>query len=193
MKNSIIYIFLITLLISFGCKKVDSATIINNKTDQITKEQSKMELIDKLGGNTTKKPVKITDANFMSVNGKNSKLSDYKGKIIMLNLWATWCPPCRAEMPSMEKLHNNFKNKDFVIIAVSQGEDIETVKKFLNNNNYSFPLFIDKNNEIAHVYSTGSIPTTYLIDKEGYFIARFIGGRDWYSKESIDLINELLK
>ncbi len=193
MRNSIIYIFLITIILTFGCKKVESKTIKNVKTDQNTTGQSKNELIAKLGGNTTKEPTKTTDAKFMNINGKNSKLSDFKGKVIMLNLWATWCPPCRAEMPSMQKLYDDFKNKNFVITAVSQGENLDTVKNFLKNNNYSFPIFIDINNEIARVYSTGSIPTTYLIDKEGYLIARFVGGRDWYSKESIDLINELLK
>lgn len=193
MKNSIIYIFLITLILTLGCKKVDSKTTKNNKIVQNVSEQSINELIGKLGGGTPKQPVKITDAEIMTLDGKTSKLSDFNGKLIMLNLWATWCPPCRAEMPSMQKLYDDFKNKDFVIMAVSQGEDLNTVKKFLKSNNYSFPIFIDKNNEIARAYSTGSIPTTYLIDKEGFLIAQFIGGRDWNSKESIDLMNELLK
>ena len=190
MKKTIICILILSLLLVIECKKVESEII---KTNDNTSNQDIIELIKKLGGSISKKPIKMIDAKIMSINGKTSKLSDYKNKIILLNLWATWCPPCRAEMPSMQKLYNNFKNKNFTIIAVSQGENLSIVKKYTNDNNYNFPIYIDNNNEVARSYNTGSIPTTYLIDKNGYLIARFIGGRDWYSKEAINLINELLK
>lgn len=196
MKRTIFYLLFISLLLFIECKKVVSEPINSdndNNMNENTIDQNIKELVEKLGGGIAKKPVKIIDAEIMNINGNTSKLSNYKNKIIMLNLWATWCPPCRAEMPSMQKLYDNYKNKDFTIIAVSQGEDLNTVKKFLVNNPFNFPIFIDKNNEIARSYSTGSIPTTYLINKQGYLIAQFIGGREWNSKEAIDLINELIK
>ena len=201
MKKSIIYLLFTFLIFISACKKVNSEEIKinNNKNDiNVTKiaDQNKTELKDliaELGGKMFKENVKILDAEIMNLDGKTSKLADYKNKVIMLNLWATWCQPCRAEMPSMQKMYNNYKNKDFTIIAVSQGENLNTVKNFSNSNHYNFPIFIDKNNEIARSYSTGSIPTTYLINKQGYLIAQFIGGREWNSKEAIDLINELIK
>lgn len=195
MNNRSFYIILILFLLISGCKKVESATVKNNndKVGENPVNTTINDFIGKLGGGIPKEQVKMKDAEILSIDKKISKLSDYKGKIIMLNLWATWCPPCRAEMPSMQKLYNDFKNKDFIIIAVSLGEDLTTVNKFLKINQFSFPIFIDNKNEVAQNYSTGSIPTTYLIDKEGNLIARFIGGVDWYSIDSIKLMGELLK
>jgi peroxiredoxin len=180
-------------MFSFGCKKIESETTKTTNINDVSLSQTAIELINKLGGGRPKKTVKIIDAEIMNMNGKTSKLSDYNGKVIMLNLWATWCPPCREEMPSMQNLYNDFKNKNFTIVAVSQGENLNTVKKFLDKKNYTFPIFIDNKNEVAKSYNTGSIPTTYLINKNGNLIAQFIGGRNWYSKESIDLIKELVK
>ncbi|MBN2545374.1 MAG: TlpA family protein disulfide reductase [Spirochaetes bacterium] len=150
------------------------------------------KLIEKMGGGMPKKEIKFIDANITDMNGNKTKISDFKDKVIFLNLWATWCPPCRAEMPSMEKLHNKFKDKEFVILAVSQGENMKTVENFLKKNKYSFKIFTDDKNEVASSYGTGSIPTSYLIDKNGNMIAQFVGGRDWFSKEAVDLINALL-
>jgi len=150
------------------------------------------KLIEKMGGGMPKKEIKLIDANITDLNGNKVKLSDFKDKVIFLNLWATWCPPCRAEMPSMEKLSEKFKDKNFVILAVSQGEDLNTVTNFLKKNKYSFKIFTDEKNEVAGSYGTGSIPTSYLIDKNGNMIAQFVGGRDWFSKEAVDLINALL-
>ncbi len=195
MNNSSFYMILILFLLISGCKKVESATTKNknDKVDEYPANATINDLIGKLGGGIPKEQIKMKDAEIMNINNKFSKLSDYKGKIIMLNLWATWCPPCRAEMPSMQKLYNDFKNKDFIILAVSLGEDLNTVSKFLKNNRFTFPIFIDNKNEVARTYSTGSIPTTYIIDKEGNIIARFVGGIDWYSIDSIKLFDELLK
>ena len=145
-----------------------------------------------MGGGMPKKVVKLIDANILDINGNKAKISDYKDKVIFLNLWATWCPPCRAEMPSMEKLQNKFKDRNFAVLAVSQGEDMKTVTNFLKKNKYTFKIFIDDKNEVASAYGTGSIPTSYLIDKNGNMIAQFVGGRDWFSKDAIDLINALL-
>lgn len=149
-------------------------------------------LLEKLGAGIPKNEVKYFDATFFDLNGKEVKLSDYKGKVIFLNLWATWCPPCRKEMPEMEKLNEKFKNKNFVMLAVSVGEDNKTVKNFLSKNRYTFPIFTDNKRDIETKYSTGSIPTTYIIDKNGNILAQFIGARDWYSKEAISLIEKLL-
>ncbi len=155
-----------------------------------------IELINKLQGGTPKKTIKMFEGDILNINkenGENDKLSNYAGKIILLNLWATWCGYCIKEMPSMEKLYNELKNKDFFILAVSIGEDIDTVKKFVESNKFSFPVFTDVNDSINNNYNSGSFPTTYIIDKDGYIIARFIGARDWYSQDAIDLIKELTK
>lgn len=135
---------------------------------------------------------KMIDVTFTALDGTAKKLSDYKGQVILLNLWATWCPPCRAEMPAMEQLYAAYKEKGFVIAAVSVGEDAKTVKDFLKKTPYSFPVFTDPEGQVSGTYGTGSIPTTYLIDKEGTFLGRFVGAREWYSEDAQNLIEALL-
>ena len=189
-----IYLTILIILLMFtGCKKGNSDTTKNDSSNKDVDKKVIIELIDKLGGGKPKEALKLYEAEIMDLEKNKVKLSDYKGKVIFLNLWATWCPPCRTEMPSMEKLYNNFKDKDFIILAVSQGEKLDAVKNFLQKNSHAFPVFIDINNEVAKFYGTGSIPASYLIDKDGFIIARFVGGRDWYSKEAIELINALIK
>ena len=115
MKNSIIYLFFIILILLFTCKKVESETNKINSDKNVTNDinissQNKTklkELITALGGRMFKENVSMLDAEILNLDEKSSKLSDYKNKVIMLNLWATWCPPCREEMPSMQNLYDN--------------------------------------------------------------------------------------
>jgi thiol-disulfide isomerase/thioredoxin len=183
-KFIILFSILILLILLINAGDNDK----KNKYDKTKVTQ----LITALSGRVPKKTTKFFDARILNLHNKQARLSDFSGKVIMLNLWATWCPPCRAEMPSIEKLYNEYKNKDLSIIAVSQGENFDTVKNFVKGS-YNFPIYIDLYNEISKYYSSGSIPTTYLIDKEGYIIAGFIGGREWNSGDVKALIDELLK
>ncbi|MFC1496372.1 TlpA family protein disulfide reductase [Candidatus Margulisiibacteriota bacterium] len=126
-------------------------------------------------------------------NGKKVKLSDFRGKVVMLNFWATWCPPCRKEMPSMELLYDGMKDEDFVMMAVSMGEEKAKVKKFIDDNDYTFPVYLDKNRKASAKYSVTGIPTTLLIDKNGKIAYKKVGGEDWNSKENVDRIERLLR
>ena len=193
MKKCIFLIMLIPVILT-GCSKKNSTSAVESNIVEVqdTGSLDIGELIDKLGGGQPKTSFKYMESSFIDLNGNKKSLSEYKGNVIFLNLWATWCPPCREEMPSMEKLYNKLKDRGFVILAVSAGEDQETVKKFLEKNKYSFPIFTDNQNSVAGNYGTGSIPTTYIIDKEGFILARFVGGRDWNSPDAVNLFNLLL-
>jgi thiol-disulfide isomerase/thioredoxin len=116
--------------------------------------------------------VKIKSADFTlpDLNGKEISLGSLKGKKVMLNFFATWCPPCKAEMPDMEKLYQETKNSDFVILAVNLGEDADVVKDFMKKNNYNFPVLLDLKGTVADKYSISAIPTTYFLDKEGNIV-----------------------
>lgn len=137
----------------------------------------------------------LEPANFTlkKLNGKEVSLSDYRGKVVFLNFWATWCPPCRGEMPSMEKLYQKFKGKDFVMLAVSLREKEKTVEKFVQKNGLTFPVLLDPRGKAGGDYMVSSIPTTYLIDKQGKIIGRAIGGRDWANENSFNLFSALLE
>ena len=127
------------------------------------------------------------------LNGETVSLSDYKGKVVILNFWATWCPPCRAEMPSMETLYQRFKAQGLEILAVDIGEDNATVQRFINNNRYTFPVLMDTNKRVSTLYGIEAIPTSYIIDREGKIIAKITGSIHWDTPRIIAAFDALLK
>lgn len=126
------------------------------------------------------------------LNGKEVKLEDHRGKIVFLNFWATWCPPCREEMPSMEKLHIEFKDRDFTMLAIDLREDAKKVRAFKERFKLNFPMLLDSDGSVGSRYGVRSIPTTYLLDGKGYIIGGALGARDWASREAFELFNYLL-
>ncbi len=130
------------------------------------------------------------------MNGKQVSLDSLKGKVVLLNLWATWCPPCRSEMPSMEKLYQKLKDSNFIILAISTPapprETREKIVDFINDNGYTFPVLIDDSREISYQYGSGSIPTSWIIDAEGKVLARFVGAMEWDSEFMVKVFEELI-
>jgi len=126
------------------------------------------------------------------LNGKEVKLEDHRGKIVFLNFWATWCLPCRAEMPSMEKLYTQFKDRDFIILAVDLQEGTNKVRVLKEKFGLHFPILLDSDGRVGLMYGVRSIPTTYLIDQEGYVMGGALGARNWARKEAFELIDHLL-
>jgi len=126
------------------------------------------------------------------LNGGNAALSNYKSKIVILNFWATWCPPCRAEMPSMETLYRRFNTQGLEILAVDIGEKANTVQQFIQNNKYTFPVMLDSSKRISGIYGIEAIPTSYILDREGKIIARIVGSIHWDTPEVIAAFEALL-
>lgn len=115
--------------------------------------------------------------------GNTQSLSALKGRVVFLNFWATWCGPCRAEMPSMETLYKRCKDKGLEILAVNAGESRQDVLAFMANNGLSFPALIDEDGKVNRAYGIQAIPTTFLIDREGKIILRLVGSIDWDTPE----------
>jgi len=136
-----------------------------------------------------KDPVAI---NLKDMNGKNISLSDYNGKIVFLNFWTTWCPTCRIEMPSMEKLHQKLKNKDFAMLTINLQESASQVKAFFKEFKLTFTALLDSNGEVGASFGIRAIPTTYILDKTGRIIGRVNGPREWDSKAAIALFENLI-
>jgi len=126
------------------------------------------------------------------LNGEDASLSSYKGKVVILNFWATWCPPCRAEMPSMETLYQRFKNQGLEILAVDLGESPRTVRQFIQTHRYTFPVMLDTNSRIGSLYGIQSIPTSLIIDREGKIIGRVVGAIHWDTPQAIAAFEALL-
>jgi thiol-disulfide isomerase/thioredoxin len=136
-------------------------------------------------------PFSLTD-----LDGKTASLENVSGKLLLLNLWATWCPPCRAEMPSMQKLYDRFSGKNFEMYAVAgpapPRETLEKIEDYIQEGGYSFPVPIDTDLRVNAMYGTGSIPTTWLISPEGIIIARLVGSTDWMNPGIIAALEKLL-
>lgn len=111
------------------------------------------------------------------LNGTKVSLSDFKGKKVFLNFWATWCSSCRGELPDIEKIYRE-NNKDLVILAVNWGEDKDAVKSFIDKNRYNFMVLLDTNQEIIGLYNISTIPASFFIDRNGNLVARQIGAMD---------------
>jgi thiol-disulfide isomerase/thioredoxin len=136
-------------------------------------------------------PFTFQDFRVSTMTGLTKARSSTKGKIVLLNFWATWCPPCRQEIPSIEKLGKEMKGTAFEIFAVSVGEDAATVKSFVAEQKITFPIYLDPKNTLSRTYASQGIPTTYILNKEGKFIAGMIGAHDYSSPELIALLKEL--
>ncbi len=127
------------------------------------------------------------------LDGKKVKLSDHRGEIVLLNFWATWCPPCRAEMPSMEKMKEKMKGKDFIILAVSiDTSSPDRLSDFIEKNGYTFDILHDPEQTVARNYLVMGIPTTYIIDKKGVIVEKSVGAEMWDTEERIEQMHELL-
>jgi thiol-disulfide isomerase/thioredoxin len=136
-----------------------------------------------------KDPVVI---NLKDVNGQNVSLSEFKGKIVFLNFWTTWCPTCRIEMPSMEKLHQKLKNKDFAMVTINLQESASQVKAFFKEFKLTFTALLDSGGEVGASFGIRAIPTTFILDKTGRIIGQVNGPREWDSKAAIALFENLM-
>ena len=123
---------------------------------------------------------KAPDFTLKDINGNPVSLSSFKGKTVLLNFWATWCPPCRAEMSSMDKLSQMLKNKGLVILSVSTDRAVTDVKDYLKKYPVSFSVVVDYNLNVSRsLYKVFMVPTTFLIDKRGIIVEKYFGEQDW--------------
>jgi thiol-disulfide isomerase/thioredoxin len=132
------------------------------------------------------------DFNLRDSNGGLSSLSGYRGNLLLLNFWATWCGPCREEMPSMEQLSRSFGGQGFAVVAVNQKENAALVNKFMKTHGLNFSIPLDTDGRVAASYRVYGIPVTYLIDGNGQAIGMKSGPRDWAAREVIDAFRKLI-
>lgn len=125
--------------------------------------------------------------------GNKVMLKNFRGKLVLLNFWATWCDPCREEMPSMERLYRRFKDRGFVIVGVDVKDRRNDALSFLKELKITFPILLDPDGQVGVLYGAWGLPATYLIDAKGIAIARAWGPADWDSPGARQLISELLK
>lgn len=133
------------------------------------------------------------DFTFPDLSGERVSLADHRGKVVLVNIWATWCPPCVKEMPSMEELYQRLQKYDFEILAVSV--DVlgrKAVAPFMKKNQLTFPALLDSDGSISLSYGTTGVPESFIIDKEGNLANKIIGPINWASPAVVRLIRDLI-
>jgi peroxiredoxin len=141
-----------------------------------------------------KKVVAQYDFTLDGINGDNLNFDEQRGKVVFINFWATWCAPCIAEMPSIQSLYERFENDpDVVFVMISVDSKKAKAKKFIDKKEFTFPVYYPNASRIPNVYSSDVIPTTYVIDKEGYIVYKKNGMASYDSDKFIEFINNLTK
>ena len=134
------------------------------------------------------------EVNVNSLKNVPLKLSDLKGKVVLLNFWATWCPPCREEIPSMMKLNSAMAGKPFQMVAISVDEGgVPAIEAFFKESGFSLPTYIDPDGKAAKTYGVTGVPETFVIDKNGVLIKKVIGPLAWDSAETVSFLEGLMK
>ena len=185
--NKIHYVVLYTSFLLFANALSANETKFSDLNNQKFGDMKKMTI----ASNPTSAPKTI----FFDDDGKELTLNDFKGRLTLVNFWATWCAPCRKEMPSLEVLSNQLGGDTFQVltIATMRGSK-EAVKKFFNDNNISgLPKFRDPKGHLARASGVAALPLTMLLDRKGNEISRLIGDADWSQDETIEFIKKALE
>ena len=133
------------------------------------------------------------DFTFPDLKGQQISLSGHRGKVVLVNIWATWCPPCRQEMPSMQKLYERFQGEDFEILAVSiDSIGREAVAPFMQSLSLTFPALLDPKEDIRTLYKITGVPESFIIDKGGIVVEKIIGPIDWATPQAFQFFQDLI-
>jgi peroxiredoxin len=133
-------------------------------------------------------PKPAPDFTLEDTQGNTHSLSDYRGKVVILNFWATWCRPCRKEMPSMQRAWEQVRDQGVVLLAVNWEEDKETIAVFTDKYPVDFPILMDKDGSVAKQWEVKGLPTTYVIDPQGQAVYRVVGEREWDDPELLETV-----
>ena len=131
------------------------------------------------------------DFELLDIDGKVHRLSDYRGQVLIVNFWATWCPPCRAEMPSMQRAWEKVEPEGIQMLAINVGEDEETIFDFTADYPVNFPLPMDRDSTVVQAWPVRGLPTTFVVDPDGRLVYRAIGEREWDDAGLLDRVRAL--
>jgi thiol-disulfide isomerase/thioredoxin len=154
----------------------------NRPTNELTPDPNN-------NGSNTEEPVAAPDFSLIDLEGQSVRLSDFKGKYVFLNFWASWCGPCKDEMPDMERIHQKYGD-DIVILAVNLGDSKTIVEEFSQEYGLTFQILLDEKSEVGSMYQVSGIPTSYFIDKEGHFASGFMGALTY--DQMVEAIDQLM-
>jgi cytochrome c biogenesis protein CcmG, thiol:disulfide interchange protein DsbE len=126
------------------------------------------------------------------LDGRETSLAEQRGKVVVVNFWATWCPPCVEEMPSLNRLHDALRDEGAIVVGISVDDDRDAYQRFLSEYAITFPTTLDPERHLAAAYGTSMYPETYIIDPRGRIARKIIGAQDWASEEHVSYIRSLV-
>lgn len=150
------------------------------------------ELLQPMSEDVADRPI-APDFSLLNLDDEPVALSDFKGKVVIVNFWATWCPPCRYEMPSMQRAWEKLQEKDVMMLAVHVGGKSDKIWAFVGDYEITFPVLIDPKSKTADAWPLKGLPTTFVIDPKGRIAYRAIGGREWDDEELLKTVYALQK
>jgi peroxiredoxin len=133
------------------------------------------------------------DFSLPDINGKNLSLSSFRGKVVILSFWATWCPSCKEEMPRFNTLYNEMKSRGLEIVAVSSDYSLGYLKDYLSDKNFNFTILFDEKRTVTRQYRIPYLPVTFLIDKKGLIVEKIPGEFEWPSAGMQEKLEKLLR
>lgn len=176
MKNLVLYIFLLVVALLPACSREKSSA-----------KPAAVSVGKAVEGGAA------PDFTVKDLNGKDVTLSSLKGSVVLVNFWATWCPPCKEEIPSMIRLNQAMAGKAFRMLAISIDEGgKEAVDSFFKGSK-ELPVYLDTDAKTSQMYGTTGVPETFIVDKQGIIRKRIVGGMDWSAPEVIAYMDEVLK
>jgi peroxiredoxin len=191
-KNILLKIALICILL-IGCGFIAAFVFDANPLAKAKPENRILDqLLDDMGVEKIPPGTVPVEVRLQDLNGADVGISDFRGKIVFLNFWATWCPSCVIEMSSMEKLHRKLKDKDFAMVTISIQDSAAAVKLFFKQNKLTYTALLDSTGKTVPGFGIRAIPTTLILDKTGRIIGRVMGPREWDSRESIAMFEHLV-
>ena len=128
-----------------------------------------------------------------TLEGGTVSLADLRGKVVMVHFWATWCPPCVEEIPTLDRLYRSLAGKDFLMLAVSEDESGEAVVSFIQQNKLNLPILMDTGSDVARLYGTYKLPETYIVDRQGVVRYKAIGPRDWTDPLNMQVLRNIIE
>jgi len=186
-RIALIIVWTLVVLVIFSTSRDDSSHGQKAHSDGYER------LLRKSGIIGFSQPPVAPNFTLQDLNGNSVSLSHFRGKVVFVNFWATWCPPCRHEMPSMATLYDRFKRQGLIMLAVDMRENRGPVVKFMKDLRLNFPALLDIDGKVSTLYRITGLPTTYIIDPGGRIIGKKVGPKDWATRDVMALFASLLK
>jgi thiol-disulfide isomerase/thioredoxin len=193
MRKSLTFKIALIGILLIGCGLIAAFVFDANPLAKAKPESRSLDqLLVDMGVEIFPNSTSQVEISLQDLNGADVNLSDFRGKIVFLNFWATWCPTCVIEMPSMEKLHLKLKDKDFALVSISIQDSAAEVQRFFKQNKLTFTALLDSIGKTVPGFGIRAIPTTLILDKTGRIVGRVIGPREWDSRESMAMFENLI-